>query len=121
MIRRPPRSTLFPYTTLFRSRVEEFLGRIREGEIQLHTPGPYPRAAKVIEQGPRLVFFRRPRDVTIVRFPIGEEDVRAPRRELPADRRSYPPSPPAAGDERHLSAQTFHLNAPMPHRPRARG
>src|SRR3712207_7250794 len=77
MIRRPPRSTLFPYTTLFRSRVKEFLGRIREGEIQLHTPGPYPRAAKVIEQGPRLVFFRRPRDVTIVRFPIGEEDVRS--------------------------------------------
>src|SRR2546430_11252622 len=25
MIRRPPRSTLFPYTTLFRSRIEEFL------------------------------------------------------------------------------------------------
>src|SRR2546426_5592810 len=28
MIRRPPRSTLFPYTTLFRSR---------------HRPGPHPR------------------------------------------------------------------------------
>src|SRR3712207_8690048 len=26
MIRRPPRSTLFPYTTLFRSRFELFLG-----------------------------------------------------------------------------------------------
>src|SRR2546421_8798453 len=26
MIRRPPRSTLFPYTTLFRSRHEEALG-----------------------------------------------------------------------------------------------
>src|SRR5438445_5209120 len=25
MIRRPPRSTLFPYTTLFRSRVADFL------------------------------------------------------------------------------------------------
>src|SRR3712207_7367174 len=25
MIRRPPRSTLFPYTTLFRSRVEEHI------------------------------------------------------------------------------------------------
>src|SRR2546425_5868853 len=25
MIRRPPRSTLFPYTTLFRSRVQRFL------------------------------------------------------------------------------------------------
>src|SRR5258705_12791491 len=29
MIRRPPRSTLFPYTTLFRSRVVDGLGRIR--------------------------------------------------------------------------------------------
>src|SRR5256885_2595784 len=27
MIRRPPRSTLFPYTTLFRSHVVLFLGR----------------------------------------------------------------------------------------------
>src|SRR5256885_6527040 len=33
MIRRPPRSTLFPYTTLFRSVkiVDEFTGRIMEG------------------------------------------------------------------------------------------
>src|SRR3712207_8539988 len=28
MIRRPPRSTLFPYTTLFRSDVEQYLGRV---------------------------------------------------------------------------------------------
>src|SRR3712207_7011250 len=28
MIRRPPRSTLFPYTTLFRSREREHLGRL---------------------------------------------------------------------------------------------
>src|SRR3712207_8120162 len=34
MIRRPPRSTLFPYTTLFRSRVDE--GRLpRPQEIRL--------------------------------------------------------------------------------------
>src|SRR2546427_8680160 len=35
MIRRPPRSTLFPYTTLFRSKVDEGLGlvtyRVRVG------------------------------------------------------------------------------------------
>src|SRR2546428_8434227 len=31
MIRRPPRSTLFPYTTLFRSR-EALPGRLRPGE-----------------------------------------------------------------------------------------
>src|SRR3712207_8589604 len=28
MIRRPPRSTLFPYTTLFRSRVEDAFDRV---------------------------------------------------------------------------------------------
>src|SRR3712207_8693109 len=31
MIRRPPRSTLFPYTTLFRSRTERF-GELAAGE-----------------------------------------------------------------------------------------
>src|SRR3989449_4114829 len=30
MIRRPPRSTLFPYTTLFRSRAEEALRHLNE-------------------------------------------------------------------------------------------
>src|SRR3712207_6896750 len=30
MIRRPPRSTLFPYTTLFRSRAEDVAGDERE-------------------------------------------------------------------------------------------
>src|SRR3712207_8115741 len=29
MIRRPPRSTLFPYTTLFRSRTEEIIEKIK--------------------------------------------------------------------------------------------
>src|SRR5438034_8547557 len=31
MIRRPPRSTLFPYTTLFRSRACAFVNRTSEG------------------------------------------------------------------------------------------
>src|SRR3712207_8758174 len=30
MIRRPPRSTLFPYTTLFRSRIRDFRGLSRK-------------------------------------------------------------------------------------------
>src|SRR2546426_5353723 len=33
MIRRPPRSTLFPYTTLFRSPAEVANGRAREKKI----------------------------------------------------------------------------------------
>src|SRR2546422_6445640 len=36
MIRRPPRSTLFPYTTLFRSRQE---GQSRRGDPQQHGAG----------------------------------------------------------------------------------
>src|SRR5258708_10746949 len=31
MIRRPPRSTLFPYTTLFRSHTGAYAGRVRDG------------------------------------------------------------------------------------------
>src|SRR5256885_7410919 len=44
MIRRPPRSTLFPYTTLFRSRaaeVLELLGRDRDHLLEL-LPGHVP-------------------------------------------------------------------------------
>src|SRR5256885_5047556 len=32
MIRRPPRSTLFPYTTLFRSRLDEYPGLEQWGQ-----------------------------------------------------------------------------------------
>src|SRR2546425_4295302 len=35
MIRRPPRSTLFPYTTLFRSRGAPCAGRLRARRIPL--------------------------------------------------------------------------------------
>src|SRR3712207_7026685 len=38
MIRRPPRSTLFPYTTLFRS-VLGFGELAMSGEVALHPPG----------------------------------------------------------------------------------
>src|SRR5258708_17562159 len=34
MIRRPPRSTLFPYTTLFRSRLLEPIGNIPPAEAE---------------------------------------------------------------------------------------
>src|SRR2546421_8123842 len=38
MIRRPPRSTLFPYTTLFRSVTEEARERLRAQANQLGEP-----------------------------------------------------------------------------------
>src|SRR2546425_8826036 len=49
MIRRPPRSTLFPYTTLFRSlrrqsdrcdRIRRILGNQHPVDIQSHQTGP---------------------------------------------------------------------------------
>src|SRR3989454_12574816 len=39
MIRRPPRSTLFPYTTLFRSGCESIICMVRDG-ITLDVPRP---------------------------------------------------------------------------------
>src|SRR3712207_8789462 len=45
MIRRPPRSTLFPYTTLFRSE----LGDGREEEIRRHLEG-CPTCRAVVEE-----------------------------------------------------------------------
>src|SRR3712207_8031506 len=39
MIRRPPRSTLFPYTTLFRSRLPAVTKRqMEDGHILVHQP-----------------------------------------------------------------------------------
>src|SRR2546430_13506153 len=38
MIRRPPRSTLFPYTTLFRSRIDRRDRRERRHDHDLHIP-----------------------------------------------------------------------------------
>src|SRR5258708_18378992 len=50
MIRRPPRSTLFPYTTLFRSRHQAgFLGAVA-GAAQI--PGDRPRPRRKAGQEP---------------------------------------------------------------------
>src|SRR2546430_10698343 len=40
MIRRPPRSTLFPYTTLFRSRCSDRFGARAETSARTRDPGP---------------------------------------------------------------------------------
>src|SRR5690349_23220789 len=49
MIPRPPRSTLFPYTTLFRSRVS----RTRRSVATSHLAGPHRR--DLDRRNPRLV------------------------------------------------------------------
>src|SRR3712207_8922849 len=51
MIRRPPRSTLFPYTTLFRSRDVDARHVRREAGHPLHHE---PGAAAHLERGPPL-------------------------------------------------------------------
>src|SRR3712207_7876480 len=56
MIRRPPRSTLFPYTTLFRSVVGEHAGRRRHGECGVL------RGAVGVGQGRRRVVGRADRE-----------------------------------------------------------
>src|SRR5256885_3779594 len=43
MIRRPPRSTLFPYTTLFRSVVGRDRIQVQMREVIAEVPGPYTR------------------------------------------------------------------------------
>src|SRR5262245_64562340 len=42
MVRQPPRSTLFPYTTLFRSRVNHREGNAMEGEVPRRVPRVFP-------------------------------------------------------------------------------
>src|SRR3989475_7195767 len=53
MIRRPPRSTLFPYTTLFRSAHDVQHGRDHVGRVGVAQPGAQREAehAPVIEIG----------------------------------------------------------------------
>src|SRR5688572_31501003 len=54
LARRPPRSTLFPYTTLFRSRAPEPLDRHAVGEGGARPPVDVEnRARRIIEQLPR--------------------------------------------------------------------
>src|SRR5947199_10182436 len=50
MLRRPPRSTLFPYTTLFRSRIPRLV------QLQLHLFHLSPGSANVFDD----LFFRLP-------------------------------------------------------------
>src|SRR3712207_8054422 len=62
MIRRPPRSTLFPYTTLFRSldrcrgcRGGWFGGSRRRRRVRSRRPGPAPPMGRAPPAGPTWV------------------------------------------------------------------
>src|SRR2546422_1689151 len=56
MIRRPPRSTLFPYTTLFRSVLTEVDGRElpHRGEVERLVDDALVRAAIAVRKSTRL-------------------------------------------------------------------
>src|SRR3712207_321784 len=56
MIRRPPRSTLFPYTTLFRNRREDEYGGSREGRMRF--PLEVVEAVRAAWPDDRPVFVR---------------------------------------------------------------
>src|SRR5258708_31391911 len=49
MIRRPPRSTLFPYTTLFRSVRRRSLHTRQEGRAGAHAPDPHAISGRYAE------------------------------------------------------------------------
>src|SRR5256885_12414046 len=57
MIRRPPRSTLFPYTTLFRSRASSSVRRGGTWTVRL---SPFTSSATSTALGPRSAAPRRP-------------------------------------------------------------
>src|SRR2546422_8493090 len=66
MIRRPPRSTLFPYTTLFRSTGRRREDRPRHGVaripfLDIHDY-PHHQASTAWQLEPRPVFYRRIRN-----------------------------------------------------------
>src|SRR2546427_1233510 len=60
MIRRPPRSTLFPYTTLFRSGV---VGRAHPGGVVLPRVGLDQHAVAVVQRPVRVAEARQRRPV----------------------------------------------------------
>src|SRR5258707_12491469 len=64
MIRRPPRSTLFPYTTLFRSRTEQIAGW---RDLAAKNPPPDSATDNAASGAHALVLRRRDR----TRFDIG--------------------------------------------------
>src|SRR3712207_7315393 len=64
MIRRPPRSTLFPYTTLFRSRLHLVSARrysapVEPGTLGVRQPRPHPL---VLPPGSRSLLYDGRRD-----------------------------------------------------------
>src|SRR3712207_356836 len=94
MIRRPPRSTLFPYTTLFRSLADWLRGaRVHRtaGTYGPDSPAPV-HALLVFELGVQLEHLGRvPSESEAVRGPQGDQSA-VPQRQDTQDRQQLRPS-----------------------------
>src|SRR3712207_7334155 len=67
MIRRPPRSTLFPYTTLFRSNAMQF-GMVLWDEVFQAVRADYPdvQSSSLLVDAAAMDFVRRPESFDVV-------------------------------------------------------
>src|SRR5260370_34944042 len=84
MIRRPPRSTLFPYTTLFRSLSYPQGTRVRDAEIYANGK------EKFIAHGDLLSLHPGDRKIAIARL-AGETYLRAPYCSVEPRKNCFPP------------------------------
>src|SRR2546427_4626594 len=75
MIRRPPRSTLFPYTTLFRSNREPQSQLIKAVVSLCRSALTTPDSAKAEERDGRLRLFSRLPNGSVVQLPFESKDV----------------------------------------------
>src|SRR3712207_7493412 len=57
MIRRPPRSTLFPYTTLFRSEALPLYRRVDEGEDMKRNAETFRACRELLRRGRCIALF----------------------------------------------------------------
>src|SRR5207247_9329486 len=71
LLRRPALSTLFPYTTLFRSGPGPFRDRLRALHVLRDLRGGVPLRRAVLEPGVRVRRVRHPRDAPRTRAPRG--------------------------------------------------
>src|SRR3712207_7385940 len=73
MIRRPPRSTLFPYTTLFRSRK---VRKLIQRQQHLDYRALHAQVSQTFDQLRREVLLADQTQVRVVRIGIGEDEDR---------------------------------------------
>src|SRR3712207_7135455 len=90
MIRRPPRSTLFPYTTLFRSTDEQYnvLVEDLESKIKASKLGKSKRRKGSTYENAMAKVFRDRMDVELVRTPMSGGFAKNSDKERSSDRKS---------------------------------